>query len=91
MYHVYMIKNKNNNLYVGISQDVNKRLEMHNRKAGADFTKNKSEFTLVFSEKYNSLKEARHREIQIKKWRRDKKEFLIERYSRNIETRIINS
>lgn len=40
---------------------------------GAEFTKGKAKFYLVFSEKYNTLNEARKREIQIKKWRRDKK------------------
>ena len=65
-------------------------MALHNKKGGAEFTKNRAEFNLALLEEYASLKEARHREIQIKKWRRDKKEFLIEKYSRKIETRIIN-
>jgi len=90
MYHVYMIKNNSDDLYIGVSQDINGRLETHNKKAGAKFTKNKKPFKLVFKEEYKSLKEARQREIQIKKWRRDKKEFLIEKYSKKLETKINN-
>jgi len=90
MYHVYIIKNKKNNLYIGVTQDPEKRLKTHNNKKGALFTKNKSFFEIVFLEKHATLAKARNREIQIKKWRRDKKEFLIKRYSNNLETKIIN-
>lgn len=89
MYYTYIIKNKDKDLYIGISEDTDKRVLMHNNKSGAQFTKNKSQFELVFLEKYNTLSEARKREIQIKKWRRDKKEFLIERYSKKLETKQI--
>ena len=60
-------------LYVGITENPKARLYYHNSKMGAEFTKGKAKFYLVFSEKYNTLNEARKREIQIKKWRRDKK------------------
>ena len=90
MYYIYMIKNKNDQLYIGVTQDPQKRLATHNDKSGALFTKNKLPFEIVFLEKYSTLEEARRREIQIKKWRRDKKEFLIERYSDNLETKLYN-
>jgi len=73
MYHVYMIKNNNDDLYIGVSKDIKNRIKTHNNKSGAEFTKNKDSFRLVFEEKYKSLPEARQREIQLKKWRRDKK------------------
>ena len=44
---------------------------------GAEFTKRNKVFDVVYSESYNSLKEARKRELQIKGWRREKKENLI--------------
>ena len=87
MYYVYMIKNSINDLYVGISEEPNKRLLAHNNNRGANFTKNNRFFTLVFEEGHGSLAEARKREIQIKKWRRDKKEFLIEIYLKKSETK----
>ncbi len=74
MYYIYMIKNSSGKLYVGVTEELNKRLYYHNTKQGANFTKYKSKFKMVFYEKYLNLTEARKREIQIKKWRREKKE-----------------
>lgn len=82
-----MIKNDFGKLYVGITENLKDRLNYHNSKMGAEFTKGKAKFRLVFSEEYDTLAGARKREIQIKKWRRDKKEKLIELYSRGIATK----
>ncbi len=87
MYFVYMIKNSANKLYVGITENINNRLDYHNTKRGAKFTKYSSDFKCVFLEKYSSLAEARKREIQIKKWSRKKKEFLIDKYNQRLETK----
>ena len=77
MYFVYMIKNNYGDLYVGITNDPERRLKEHNSQNGSSFTKMRGPFIIVFLEKYNTSTEARQREIQIKKWRRDKKEKLI--------------
>ena len=58
-----------------------------NTKQGSEFTKS-GNFKIVFKEEYQTLAEARHREVQIKKWRREKKEMLIERYKKGIPTKI---
>ncbi len=86
-----MIKNSYGNLYIGITDNPERRLKEHNTKQGADFTKNCDEFKIVFLENHHSLAEARKREIQIKKWRRDKKEKLISLYSKNIPTKLSKS
>lgn len=88
MYWVYMIRNKGNKLYVGVTKNPNSRVYDHNRKAGAQFTEDNPSFEIVFLEEYQTLADARRREIQIKKWRRDKKEKLIELFNKNLETRI---
>ena len=88
MYFVYMIKNDFKKLYVGITENPKARLYYHNSKMGAEFTKGKAKFQIVFLEEQESLAEARKREIQIKKWRRDKKEKLIDLYSRGINTKL---
>lgn len=86
-FSVYMIKNPANKLYTGITANAGKRIHCHNSNQGAHFTKCETNFKLVFKEEYDTLKEARAREIQIKKWRRDKKEMLIKRYSRGLPTK----
>ena len=89
MHFVYMIKNSANLLYVGITENPDARLKYHNQKRGAGFTKHIPTFRIVFIEKHPTLASARKREIQIKKWRRDKKETLIERYSKGLPTQSI--
>ncbi|HEY4513251.1 MAG TPA: GIY-YIG nuclease family protein [Candidatus Paceibacterota bacterium] len=88
MYFVYMIKNSYGNLYIGVTDNPQRRLKEHNTNQGAGFTKNRDKFEIVFLENQNSLKEARSREIQIKKWRRDKKEKLVDLYRKGIPTKL---
>ena len=88
MYWVYMIRNKGNKLYVGVTKNPKSRVYYHNRKRGSQFTQNNPSFEIVFLEKYSNLAEARKREIQIKKWRRDKKELLIEKYRKGLDTKL---
>lgn len=83
-----MIKNPTGKLYIGISENPKKRIQRHNQKQGAKFTKYESDFRIVFLEQYPTLADARKREIQIKKWRREKKELLIVRFQRGLETRL---
>lgn len=85
---LYMLKNKGDKLYVGVTGSPSKRLARHNSKKGAQFTQNNPSFEIVFLEKYESLALARKREVQIKKWRRDKKDKLISRYSQGLETKM---
>jgi predicted GIY-YIG superfamily endonuclease len=81
-----MIRDLNNRLYIGVSNNPKQRLHDHNHKAGAKFTSSVN-FKIILLEEYITFKEARLREIQIKKWRRDKKEMLIERYMNKMSTK----
>jgi len=83
-----MIKNSIDKLYIGITQNPKSRTQYHNEKRGAKFTKYKSDFKVVFYEEYKTLAETRQREIQIKKWRRDKKETLIQRFKQRLPTKV---
>jgi putative endonuclease len=82
-----MAKNPYGDLYTGITEDPNRRIKYHNEKRGALFTKRDSKFEIVFLEQHESLSEARKREIQIKKWRREKKDMLIQRYASGSPTK----
>lgn len=85
MHYVYMIKNPANELYIGISENPEQRLKDHNKGLGATFTE-QGQFQIVFLEKHPDLSSARKREIQFKKWRRDKKEKLIQLYEDGVAT-----
>jgi putative endonuclease len=77
MYKVYILRNINNKLYIGCTNNVSNRLERHKSGEGAEFTKRNKNFRVVYTESYSALVEARRREKQIKGWRREKKENLI--------------
>lgn len=78
MYYVYILRCLGNKLYIGVSQNPEQRFNEHIQKRGAEFTKIYTPEALVYTEKHPSFKEARNREIQIKKWTRQKKDHLIE-------------
>jgi len=77
MFFVYILRNPKGHLYVGVSHSPQSRLIRHESGDGAEFTKRNKNFSLVYSEKFSTLTEARRRERQIKGWRREKKENLI--------------
>jgi putative endonuclease len=78
LWFVYIAKAKTGRYYVGISTDVNRRIEKHNNGKGSQFAKQQGPFMLVYkSGEYINKSEAREREAQIKKWSRIKKEKLI--------------
>ncbi len=77
MYFVYILKNSKKHLYIGCTNDLDARLKRHNSGDGAEFTRRNKDFTLIYSEQYPTLVEARKREKQLKGWRREKKENLI--------------
>jgi len=78
MYYVYIVECADRSLYVGCTNDLAKRIKQHNEsKWGAHYTKLRRPVTLKFSEEFNALKDARHRESEIKGWRREKKFNLI--------------
>ena len=66
MYYVYAIKSLNRNyLYVGISRDVERRLKEHNRGYNRT-TKPYKPFILLYSEQFETRKQAREREKYLK-------------------------
>ena len=51
--------------YVGYTNDLKKRIHLHNTGKGAKFTRGRK-WTLIYQEKYKSKKEAISREYYIK-------------------------
>jgi len=75
---VYILKCNDDSLYVGCTNNLEKRLEEHNTsKRGAHYTKLRRPAALVYAESYSRLKKARSREAEIKSWPRGKKLELI--------------
>jgi putative endonuclease len=67
MYYVYMLKSKGikSVTYVGYTNNLKKRLILHNTSKGAKFTRGRK-WILIYKEKFKSKKEAISREYYIK-------------------------
>ena len=79
-YFVYLLKTKkkmNNKFfsYVGYTNDLSKRLQLHNNGKGAKYTKGKK-WELIYYEKYENKNEAMSFEHSLKKNRILRKELL---------------
>lgn len=77
MFTLYILHGLKDHLYVGVTNNLDKRLQRHKRGDGAEFTKRNKTYNVVHTESYLTLVEARRRELQIKGWCREKKENLI--------------
>ena len=80
MYYTYIITTKNNAmLYIGVTNDLQRRLYEHKNKLIDGFTKRYNISKLVYFEEYADIEEAIAREKQLKGWTRAKKDKLIEK------------
>ena len=79
-YFVYILRTSSNTLYIGQTNNLQKRLKEHKDKSNksAKYVRYFNSIELVYSEKYSTRKEAVRRELQLKKWSRAKKEAIIE-------------
>ena len=71
-YFVYVLgsyKKKKINTYVGYTNNLEKRLNLHNKGKGAKFTRGRT-WKIIYSEKFLTKKEAISREYYIKKNRK---------------------
>ena len=80
-FFVYILRTSKNTLYIGQTNNLEKRLEEHKSKSdrSAKYIRYFDSVELVYSEEYSTRKEAMQREWQLKKWSRIKKENLIRR------------
>ena len=79
MYYLYILRSLDNSLYVGQTDNLNKRLIEHQNHLlnAAKFTKEHTDFKLVYSENFETRVDSMRREKQLKGWTRAKKEALI--------------
>jgi putative endonuclease len=71
-YFVYILTNKKNGtLYVGVSNDIIRRIYEHKNKLVDGFSKQYDLQNLVYYEIYDTAEQAIHREKCIKKWNRE--------------------
>jgi putative endonuclease len=81
-YFVYILASqRNGTLYVGVTNDLVRRMSEHKAKLVPGFTRKYGVDQLVYFEEYTSILEARARERSLKRWNRSWKLELIEKFN----------
>lgn len=80
IYYVYMMQSTSRRaLYIGMTSNLRKRVWEHKNYIREGFTDDYNCTRLVYWESFDDVANAIDREKQLKRWRREKKEWLIER------------
>jgi len=72
-WYVYMLRLRNDTLYVGHTNDLDRRFIEHSTARGSKATKDSKPVALIYSEQVPDHASAVRRELQIKRWSRPKK------------------
>ncbi|MBN9086416.1 MAG: GIY-YIG nuclease family protein [Reyranella sp.] len=67
-----------NVIYVGVTNDLEKRVAEHRDGRGGLFTRRYNVHTLVYAEEHEQIGDAIAREKEMKDWRRSKKDALVD-------------
>ena len=79
-YYVYILANKTNSvLYIGVTNNLERRIYEHKNKLLSGFTEKYNVSKLVWYEECSDVKAAIQREKNLKKWKRSWKNKLIEK------------
>lgn len=78
MNYTYIVKCSDKTFYTGWTNDLEKRIEMHNSGKGAKYTKARLPVELAYYEAFDTKEEAMSREWHIKRLSRSEKQKLIE-------------
>jgi len=81
-FFVYVLANRPRGvLYIGVTNDLIRRLVEHKAKLVPGFSKTYGVVRLVYYEEYSSILEARAREATLKRWRRAWKIELVGKFN----------
>ena len=75
---VYILRCRDHTLYTGMTDDVQRRVEVHNSGKGAKYTRGRTPVQVVFIEACESYSAALKREYALKQLSRQQKQALIE-------------
>ena len=79
-YYIYILASrKNGTLYIGVTNDLVRRVSEHKKGEVKGFTQKYHVNELVYFERYSMINDAIRREKQLKKWNRSWKIALIEK------------
>jgi putative endonuclease len=79
MYWVYILECSDTSLYTGITNNLQRRFEQHQKGEGGHYTSSKRVVRIIYTEEHPDRSSALKREAQIKGWRREKKLNLVKK------------
>lgn len=78
-YYTYIMSSGNNStLYIGVTDDLERRVREHKSGTGCAFTSKYHCYKLVYYETFSDIEQAIDREKQLKGWKRERKDALID-------------
>lgn len=72
-YYTYIVKCSDNTLYTGYTTDIKRRINAHNKKKGAKYTKTRTPVELYYFEEFTDKSSAMKKEYAIKQFDRRRK------------------
>lgn len=85
--YVYILTNKyRTTFYIGVTNNLKRRIEEHIQGAGAKFTSKYNLKYLIYFEEFIDINQAIAREKQLKNWKKDWKLNLIKEHNPNLKT-----
>lgn len=75
--------------YIGVTNDLQKRIVEHQKGIGSEFTRKYNLKDLIYFEKFTDINQAISREKQLKNWHKDWKIDLIKKSNPTLKTLII--
>jgi putative endonuclease len=80
-YYVYILANRLRRTYVGVTNDLQRRVWEHKNALIAGYTRDYGIDRLVFFEQTTDVRVAIAREKQLKRWPRSRKHWLVEQWN----------
>ncbi len=75
----YLARCADQSLYAGTCMDVAEREKTHNSGKGSKYTRSRLPLSIIYTEQFPTLGEARRREAEVKRWTKREKEELTTR------------
>ena len=77
MWYIYILECLDGALYVGSTNDIERRFTEHISENGGHYTSYSKPMRILYEESFDTRSQAEKREQQIKRWSREKKLALI--------------
>ena len=76
-HYFYLARCSDNSLYAGTCIDLKEREAKHNAGTGSKYTRSRLPIKMIYHEEFETLSEARSREMLVKQMSREEKEELL--------------